>query len=75
LIRLLYKQARNKEINQLLNNPEAKPFFPSNIERKIYFRNVQPFKYAQVLFKGTFSGFNIFGFIAAFLIMGSWIMY
>lgn len=75
LIYQLYFQGRKQEVNSLLNSPEALPHFPPEIARKIYFNNMQPFNYAKSLFKATFSGFNIFGFIAAFLIMGSWIMY
>ncbi|MDD2983855.1 MAG: PrsW family intramembrane metalloprotease [Crocinitomicaceae bacterium] len=75
LIKLLYKQGRNDEVEHFLENPEAKSFFPSNIERKIYFEKVQPINYFNALIKRTFSGLNLFGFLAAFLIMGSWIMY
>ncbi len=75
LIKLLHFQGKNEQLMQLLENPETKSYFPSYIEREIYFKQVKPIKYAYMLFKNVLSGFNIFGFIAAFLIMGSWIMY
>lgn len=75
LIRLLYDQNRTNEVNDYLNNPEVKQYFPSRVERAIYFKSFQPLKYGIVLFKRTFSGLNIWGAIAALLIMGSWIMY
>lgn len=75
LIEMLYRQGEKEKVFQLLNDEKVKPFFPSAIEREIYFNQGQPIQYAQVLFKNIFTGFNIFGFIAAFLIMSSWIMY
>ena len=75
LIQLLFDKGATKEIKELLNNEETRQYFPSRVERAIYFENFQPVKYAIVLFKRVFSDFNIWGLIAAFLIMGSWIMY
>lgn len=75
LIQLLFDQDRTAELNDYLKNPETKKYFPSRVERAIYFKSIQPIKYGTILLKGVFSGFNIWGAIAALLIMCSWIMY
>jgi len=75
LIQLLFDKGETNEITELLNNKETKQYFPYSVERAMYFKNFQPINYAIVLFKNVFAGFNIWGFFAAFLIMGSWIMY
>lgn len=75
LIELLFDQNRTEEIQTYLKNPETKKYFPSRVERAIYFKSFQPLNYGVVLFKRIFSGLNIWGGIAALLIMGSWIMY
>lgn len=75
LIQLLFDQDRADELNDYLKNPETKKFFPSRVERAIYFKSFQPIKYGTILLKRVFSGFNIWGAIAALLIMCSWIMY
>lgn len=75
LIRLLFDQGETDEINLLLSNKETKKYFPESVERAIYFKKSQPINYGILLFKRISSGFNIWGFLAAFLIMGSWIMY
>ncbi len=75
LIQLLFDQDRTEELNDYLKNPETKKYFPSRVERAIYFKSFQPIKYGTILLKRVFSGFNIWGAIAALLIMCSWIMY
>jgi len=75
LIQLLFEQGRTNELNDCLKNEEVKKYFPSEVERAMYFQSFQPVKYEVILFKRIFSGFNIWGAIAALLIMGSWIMY
>lgn len=75
LIKLLFDQDRTDELKDFLKNPETKKYFPSRVERAIYFKSFQPIKYGVNLLKGVFSGFNIWGAIAALLIMCSWIMY
>lgn len=75
LVELLYSRNKTKELHELLENKDSKPYFPSSIEREIYFKEFMPVKYSIELIKRVFSGLNIWGFIAAFLIMGSWIMY
>jgi len=75
LIELLQDQNRTAEVAEYLNSPDAKPYFPPGIARAIYFKNIQPIAYGAILFKNIFSGFNIWGAIAALLIMGSWVMY
>ena len=75
LIQLLFDQNRTTELNDYLKKPETKKYFPSRIERAIYFKSFQPIKYGFILFKSVFSRYNIWGAIAALLIMCSWIMY
>lgn len=75
LIKLLFKQKRTEELENYLKNPEIKKYFPSEVERAIYFKSFQPIKYGIRLFENIFSSFNIWGSIAALLIMCSWIMY
>jgi RsiW-degrading membrane proteinase PrsW (M82 family) len=75
LAHILLDRGDTKEIAQLLNNKEAKKYFPAKIEQAIYFKSLQPINYFIILFERTFSNLNIWGLIAAFLIMGSWIMY
>ncbi len=75
LFELLFDQGKTKEINQLLKNKEALKYIPSRVEQSIYFNNFQLVDYSKHIIKKVFSDFNIWGFLAAFLIMGSWIMY
>lgn len=75
LIQLLFDEGRFDELNSFLKNPMTRDYFPSKIERAIYFKSFQPLKYLEMLFKRLFSSLNLAGFIAAFFIMCSWIMY
>lgn len=75
LIQLLFDQDRKDELNVYLKKPEINKFFPTKVERAIYFKTFQPIKYGIILVKAIFSGVNIWGAVAALLIMCSWIMY
>lgn len=75
LFELLFDYGKTNEINQLLKNREALKYIPSRVEQSIYFKNFQLVDYSKHIIKKVFSDFNIWGFLAAFLIMGSWIMY
>jgi RsiW-degrading membrane proteinase PrsW (M82 family) len=75
LVQVLFEKGKTSEINTILNNKALKKYFPPRIERALYFKSYQPIKYVLTLFNSVFSGFNIYGFIAAFLIMVSWIVY
>ncbi|MFL5729107.1 MAG: PrsW family glutamic-type intramembrane protease, partial [Cytophagaceae bacterium] len=75
LIALLFKQDRMPELEDLLKNKETRQYFSFPMERYVLFKNFQIPDYLLRIFKRTFQGLNILGFVAAFLIMGSWIMY
>jgi len=75
LARLLFEQDRIKEVEVFLTDQEIKKYIPAKIERSIYFEDFKFFRYTVAIFRGVFSGFNILGFIAAFLIMASWTIY
>lgn len=75
LLQLLFDQNRTDELNTYLKNPEIKKFFPSRVERAIYFKAFKPIEYGTILFNRIFSGLNIWGAIAALLILCSWTMY
>ncbi len=75
LLQLLFDQNRTNELNDYLKNANVKKYFPSRIERAIYFKSFQPIKYGTILLIRVFSGFNIWGAIAALIIMCSWMMF
>jgi len=75
LILLLYLKGDSKELHLLFEDKDVKPYFPTGIERILYFDDFQPLSYIKSLFKKVSYAFNIWGFIAAFLIMASWVIY
>lgn len=75
LFELLTKQKRWKELKHCLTNSELKSYIPSNVKREFYFHNGYVFSYIGIVVLGVFSGFNFWGFFAASLIMGTWVVY
>jgi RsiW-degrading membrane proteinase PrsW (M82 family) len=75
LINLLFYQNKIDELHQFLNDKEIIPYFPSKIEREIYFIEKRPFPYFVALIQHVYDGINIFGFTSAFLIMCCWVIY
>lgn len=75
LFELLAKQKRWKELNHFLTNSELKSYIPTSVKREFYFQNGYVFSYIGIVFLGVFSGFNFWGFLAASLIMGTWVVY
>lgn len=75
LIQLLFDQGRTDELHDYLRNPEIKKYFPSRVERAIYFNSFQPINYGVVLLNRIFSSINIWGSLAALFIISTWVMY
>jgi RsiW-degrading membrane proteinase PrsW (M82 family) len=75
LIHLLYYNGEIGELQQLLEDRNVKPYFPAGIARAVYFKGFQPVSYARSILRGMSYAINIWGFIAAFLIMLCWIIY
>ncbi len=75
LIRILYKNSENEELTKILENAETNKYFPNGIKQLFYFKTGQPLNYFLTLFERVFSGLTIWGFMAAFLIMVSWVIY
>lgn len=75
LIQLLYYNNEIDELEVMLQNPDIKPYFSPRIERSMYFKTSQPFNYIASLFRKLFASINIWGFLAALLIMSSWVIF
>lgn len=75
LIQLYYYNNEIDELKQLLNNPEIRQYFSPRIERIVYFKSLQPFRYIVSFFKKLLTSINFWGFVAAFLIMASWVIF
>lgn len=75
---LIYLYYNNEDIDQLellLENEEAKKYFPPGIERVLHFNAARPYKYFESLVSSLTSRFNTWGVLAAFLIMICWVIY
>lgn len=75
LIQLLYYNNEIQELSKLLENPNVKPYFSPRVERAVYFKTSQVFNYIVSLFKKLFISINIWGFLAALMIMSSWVIF
>lgn len=75
LIQLHYYNNEIDELKHLLKNPEIRQYFSPRIERIVYFKTLQPFKYIVSFFKQLLASINFWGFVAAFLIMASWVIF
>jgi protease PrsW len=75
LVRLLYYQGKTDQIHQLMEDESSKPYVHPGIARILYFKSFQVFNYFLTLLKSVSSGFNTWGFLAAFLIMLCWTVY
>lgn len=75
LIQLHYYNNEIAELKHLLKNPEIRQYFSPRIERIVYFKTLQPLKYIVSFFKQLLTSINFWGFVAAFLIMASWVIF
>lgn len=75
LIYLLYYRGKTDLLEQMLEDVEAREYFPPGIERMLHFKSARILSYFRVLFRSMASGMNVMGFLAAFLIMASWVVY
>lgn len=72
---LLVKQKNWNEASHYLNNSEIIKYLSSKDLRTFYFNNGQIFSYLATIIYFTFSTLNFWGFMAALLIMVSWVYY
>jgi RsiW-degrading membrane proteinase PrsW (M82 family) len=72
---LLFNKGETKELRLIMEDKESKPYFPLWIMRTLYFKAFQPVNYMTTLLRNISLGFNIWGFLAAFLIMACWVFY
>ncbi|MFO7721846.1 MAG: PrsW family glutamic-type intramembrane protease [Bacteroidales bacterium] len=72
---LLFLKGEIEQIYALLDNPEARPFFNRQLLKNYYLRNHQFGAYALIHLNYVFQGLNIWGFLAAFLILLIWFFY
>jgi protease PrsW len=75
LIYLYYYRVQIDQLEQLLEDEEAKTFFPPGIERVLHFNAARPVRYFLTLVNNITSRFNTWGILAAFLIMVCWVIY
>jgi protease PrsW len=75
LIQLLYEKGEEEELHILMKDKESNPYFPSWIRRSLNFKSFQPVSYIVTLLGSVTSGINTWGFLAAFLILASWVIY
>ena len=73
--RLYYKSGDSKKLGALLANPKAEKYVPVEIREAYYFRAGNMVQYLREILYETTTHINLFGFLAALLIMGSWMMY
>lgn len=72
---LLQEQRRFEDLKAYYNNPKSKNYMPINIILELKLIDLQFFSYFKILLKTIFSSGNLWGVGAAFLILGSWVMY
>ncbi|MCO5267795.1 MAG: PrsW family intramembrane metalloprotease [Brumimicrobium sp.] len=73
---LLYYLNRLDGIDSLLReSPQAKEYITNDLQSAVYFLNGNVSGYIGAVFYYVFHNFNFWGFLAAILIMGSWMMY
>jgi hypothetical protein len=75
LLKLLAAYNRVSELEEYLKNPETKNYAPPTIAMAVYFTTFQPINYAAILFKTIFGGTNVWGTLAALLILCIWVFY
>jgi protease PrsW len=75
LIGILYGKMDYNQLHDLLKDKEAGKHFSYRIERTVYFHRLEALNYIGIIFKQVFDWANMWGSIAAFLIMMIWIVY
>ncbi len=75
LFTLLSDQNKWGELDVLQQDPAINMYFPTKVRLAFYYKSGQAINYSIVLIKKLFSLVNIWGAIAAFLIMCTWILY
>ncbi len=75
LINNYYSQRRLDDLHELLNDREARKYFPSHLKRYMYLSKYNLFRYFETVFSHTYSNQNLVGFLGALLVMLSWLFY
>lgn len=72
---LLYDQGRKGEVVAALDNPEIKIYVPIKLERAIHLESFQLRRYLQAGVKSFLRNLNIWGAVAALMILCSWVLF
>ncbi|MCU0353386.1 MAG: PrsW family intramembrane metalloprotease [Cytophagales bacterium] len=75
LANLLFAQSRIGELKKIIENDEAGKYIPANITRLVSFKTFQPVQYGRYVLHHAFSSLNVWGFVAACLVMVVWVVY